>query len=87
MTVNGEEVEVLGRYFDESGRTITEVRYYVNFKTGSTLLGDVNGDGYINGADSGIGIETAKRMWGDNYEIVVTTHLNTDHLQELLCKG
>ena len=27
-----------------------------------------------------IGIETAKRMWGDNYEIVVTTHLNTDHL-------
>lgn len=27
-----------------------------------------------------IGIETAKRMWGDDYEIVVTTHLNTDNL-------
>ena len=27
-----------------------------------------------------IGIETAKRMWGDNYEILVTTHLNTDNL-------
>ena len=27
-----------------------------------------------------IGIETAKRMWGDQYEVVVTTHLNTDHL-------
>ena len=27
-----------------------------------------------------IGIETAKRMWGDEYEIVVTTHLNTDNL-------
>ncbi|MCH5170447.1 MAG: relaxase/mobilization nuclease domain-containing protein [Oscillospiraceae bacterium] len=27
-----------------------------------------------------IGVETARRMWGDNYEIVVTTHLNTDNL-------
>ena len=27
-----------------------------------------------------IGIETAKRMWGGNYEIVVTTHLNTDNI-------
>lgn len=27
-----------------------------------------------------IGIETARRMWGLNYEIVVTTHLNTDNL-------
>ena len=25
-----------------------------------------------------IGIETAKRMWGDKYQVVVTTHLNTD---------
>ena len=24
-----------------------------------------------------IGIETAKRLWGDRYEIIVTTHLNT----------
>ncbi|NBH13832.1 hypothetical protein D3Z36_06475 [Lachnospiraceae bacterium] len=27
-----------------------------------------------------IGLETAKRMWGGDYEIVVTTHLNTDNL-------
>ena len=27
-----------------------------------------------------IGVETAKRMWGDNYEIIVTTHLNTDNI-------
>lgn len=27
-----------------------------------------------------IGIETAKRMWGESYELVVTTHLNTDNL-------
>lgn len=27
-----------------------------------------------------IGMETARRMWGNDYEIVVTTHLNTDNL-------
>ena len=27
-----------------------------------------------------IGMETAKQMWGDEYQIVVTTHLNTDSL-------
>ena len=27
-----------------------------------------------------IGMETAKKMWGDDYQIVVTTHLNTDSL-------
>ena len=27
-----------------------------------------------------IGVETAKRMWGKNYEVVVTTHLNTDNI-------
>ncbi len=27
-----------------------------------------------------IGLETARRMWGNEYEIVVTTHLNTDIL-------
>ena len=25
-----------------------------------------------------IGIETAKKMWGDRYQVLVTTHLNTD---------
>ena len=27
-----------------------------------------------------IGVRTAREMWGDQYEIVVTTHLNTDSL-------
>ena len=27
-----------------------------------------------------IGIETARRMWGKDYQILVTTHLNTDNL-------
>ena len=34
-----------------------------------------------------IGIETAKRMWGDDYEIVVTTHLNTANIQYEFCQG
>lgn len=27
-----------------------------------------------------IGMETARRMWGRDYELVVTTHLNTDNI-------
>ncbi len=27
-----------------------------------------------------IGIKSAKKMWGDEYEIVITTHLNTDNI-------
>ena len=27
-----------------------------------------------------IGVETARRMWGDQYQVIVTTHLNTDHI-------
>ena len=27
-----------------------------------------------------IGMETARRMWGDEYQIVVTTHLNTENV-------
>lgn len=27
-----------------------------------------------------IGVETAKRMWGDQYEVIVTSHLNTENL-------
>ncbi len=27
-----------------------------------------------------IGVETAHRMWGDRFQVVVTTHLNTDNL-------
>ncbi len=31
-----------------------------------------------------IGLETARRMWGEEYEIVVTTHLNTDSVHNHL---
>ncbi len=43
---------------------------YQSFKTGEVTPEEAHT----------IGMETARRMWGDNYEIVVTTHLNTDNI-------
>lgn len=34
-----------------------------------------------------IGMEFAKEVWGERFQVLVTTHLNTQHLQELICKG
>ncbi len=43
---------------------------YQSFKTGEVTPQEAHT----------IGMETARRMWGDDYEIVVTTHLNTDNI-------
>ena len=43
---------------------------YQSFKTGEVTPEEAHR----------IGMETAWRMWGDDYEIVVTTHLNTDNI-------
>ena len=43
---------------------------YQSFKTGEVTPQEAHR----------IGMETARRMWGDDYEIVVTTHLNTDNI-------
>ena len=32
-----------------------------------------------------IGVETAKEMWGDRFQIIVTTHLDKDHLHNHFC--
>jgi len=32
-----------------------------------------------------IGLQTAKEMWGDRYQIIVTTHLDKDHLHNHFC--
>ena len=32
-----------------------------------------------------IGLELAKEMWGDKYQIIVTTHLDKDHLHNHFC--
>ena len=43
---------------------------YQSFKTGEVTPEEAHT----------IGMETARRMWGDDYESVVTTHLNTDNI-------
>lgn len=54
------------------GKTGGNVAYhgYQSFQTGEATPEEAHK----------IGLETAKRMWGADYEIVVTTHLNTDNL-------
>ena len=32
-----------------------------------------------------IGLQTAKEMWGNKYQIIVTTHLDKDHLHNHFC--
>ncbi|MDD2361683.1 MAG: relaxase/mobilization nuclease domain-containing protein [Oscillospiraceae bacterium] len=54
------------------GKTGGNVAYhgFQSFKTGEVAPEEAHK----------IGMETARRMWGDEYEIVVTTHLNTGNL-------
>ena len=54
------------------GKTGGNVAYhgYQSFQTGEVTPEEAHK----------IGMETARRMWGENYEIVVTTHLNTDNV-------
>ena len=54
------------------GKTGGNVAYhgYQSFRTGEVTPEEAHK----------IGIETARRMWGKDYEIVVTTHLNTDNI-------
>lgn len=54
------------------GKTGGNVAYhgYQSFQTGEVTPEEAHE----------IGLETARRMWGSDYEIVVTTHLNTDNL-------
>ena len=64
-----EEMMAVKRRFGERGKVIA----YHGFQ--SFQAGEVTPE-----QAHQIGIETARRMWGDEYEIVVTTHLNTDNL-------
>ena len=54
------------------GKTGGNVAYhgYQSFQTGEATPEEAHK----------IGMETARRMWGNEYEIVVTTHLNTDNV-------
>ena len=58
------------------GKTGGNVAYhgYQSFQTGEATPEEAHK----------ISLETARRMWGSGYEIVVTTHLNTDNVHNHL---
>lgn len=82
-----------------SGINCTKKRAYEQMMTTKRRFGKLGGNVAYHGYQSfqagevtpeeahRIGIETAKRMWGDDYEVVVTTHLNTSNLQDEFCQG
>ncbi len=75
-----------------SGINCTKKRAYEQMMTTKRRFGKLGGNVAYHGYQSfqsgevtpeeahRIGIETARRMWGDDYEIVVTTHLNTANI-------
>ena len=34
-----------------------------------------------------IGVQLARELWGDKFQVIVATHLNTDHVQSDILKG
>lgn len=64
-----EQMMATKRHFGKTGGNVA-YHGYQSFKSGEVTPEEAHK----------IGIETAKRMWGKEYEIVVTTHLNTDNI-------
>lgn len=64
-----EEMMAVKRKYGERGKVIA-YHGYQSFKA----------DELTSEQCHAIGIETAKRMWGKDYQVLVTTHLNTDNL-------
>lgn len=64
-----EQMMMTKRRFGKMGGNVA-YHGFQSFKTGEVTPGEAHK----------IGMETARRMWGDQYEIVITTHLNTDNL-------
>ena len=63
------EMVAVKRRFGERGNVIA-YHGYQSFKTGEVTPEEAHQ----------IGIETARRMWGKDFQVLVTTHLNTDNL-------
>ena len=57
------------RHFGKLGGNVA-YHGFQSFKTGEVTLEEAHA----------IGMETVRRMWGDEYQIVVTTHLNTENV-------
>ena len=64
-----EEMCAVKRKFHESGKIIA-YHGYQSFEAGEVTPEEAHK----------IGKETARRMWGDRFQVLVTTHLNTDNL-------
>ena len=64
-----EQMMITKRHFGKTGGNVA-YHGYQSFKSGEVTPKEAHD----------IGLETARRMWGKNYEIVVTTHLNTDNI-------
>lgn len=64
-----EEMMAVKRKYGERGKVVA-YHGYQSFKTDELTPEQCHA----------IGIETAKRMWGKDYQVLVTTHLNTDNL-------
>ena len=64
-----QEMVAVKRRFGERGKVIA-YHGYQSFKTGEVTPEEAHQ----------IGIETARRMWGKDFQVLITTHLNTDNL-------
>ena len=64
-----EQMMITKRHFGKTGGNVA-YHGYQSFKSGEVTPKEAHE----------IGLETARRMWGKDYEIVVTTHLNTDNI-------
>ena len=64
-----QEMMAVKRRFGERGKVIA-YHGYQSFKTGEVTPEEAHK----------IGLETARRMWGKDFQVLVTTHLNTDNL-------
>ena len=63
------EMVAVKQRFGERGKVIA-YHGYQSFKTGEVTPEEAHE----------IGLETARRMWGEKFQVLVTTHLNTDNL-------
>ena len=64
-----EQMMITKRHFGKTGGNVA-YHGYQSFKSGEVTPKEAHD----------IGLETARRMWGKDYDIVVTTHLNTDNI-------
>lgn len=64
-----EQMMATKRFYGKTGGNVA-YHGYQSFKSGEVTPKEAHD----------IGLETARRMWGKEYEIVVTTHLNTDNI-------